>query len=194
MTEISKYFETMNIVKIALLGSIPKGDDARKNWTDWKVEYREKIGVAIPQATFLHGDLINDAVGPDLVVGHDLWLIKNADIVIVHATSKIGAGTAQEMILAKYFQKPLVSIVPKDTHHRKTNIVFHGEKIEDWIHPFIYVASDFVAESIEESIVWMKEFLENPSKIKTISVFDEKIALFEDAFPDIVKSYREQGW
>ncbi len=183
-----------NSIKFALLGSIPKGDEERKNWIDWKTDYVEKISKAIPQAKFLNGDLISDNVGPDLVVGHDLWLIKNSDIVIVHATSKIGAGTAQEMVLAKYFKKPLISVVPKNTHHRRENVVFGGVNIKDWIHPFIFVASDFVAENIEEGIEWVKKFLDKPEKIKTISVFDEKISLFEKELSDIVKSYKEQGW
>lgn len=181
----------MKKLKIALLGSIPKGDTERKNWVDWKTEYVEKITQAIPQAQFLHGDLISDNVGPELVVGHDLWLIKNSDIVIVHAASKIGAGTAQEMVLAKSFQKPLISIVPKDTHHRRSNVVFHDVTIEDWIHPFLAVASDSVAENIEEAIVWIQEFLKKSKPIKTLAVFDEAIASFEKELPDIVKSYRK---
>ncbi len=184
----------MDKLKFTLLGSIPKGDEERKKWMDWKTEYIEKISKAIPQAKFLYGDLISDNVGPDLVVGHDLWLIKNSDIVIVHATSKIGAGTAQEMVFSKYFKKPLISIVPKNTHHRRTNVVFHGVKVKDWIHPFIYIASDFVAEDIEGVIKWVKEFLKNPGKVKDISVFDEKVAYFEKELSDIVKSYRERGW
>lgn len=181
----------MNGLKFTLLGQIPKGDEARKKWSDWKTEYIKKISKAIPHAKFLHGDMISDNVGSDLVVGHDLWLIKNSDIVIVHATSKIGAGTAQEMVLTKYFQKPLITILPKDTHHRKSNIIFHNITIKDWIHPFIYVASDFIAENIDEGIKWIKEFLENPKEIKTISIFDGKISLFEKEFPDIVKTYQE---
>ncbi|MFH0852350.1 MAG: hypothetical protein V1845_02005 [bacterium] len=184
-------------IKFTLLGSIPKGDEVRKNWIDWKSEYVEKISASIPEAKFLHGDLISDNVGPDLVVGHDLWLIKNSDIVIVHAVSKIGAGTAQEMVLTKYFLKPLISIVPKGTHHRRTNVVFHGVNIEDWIHPFIYVASDYVAENIDSGIKWIKEFLKNrdaQSAIKDISVFENKIVFFEKELPAIVNSYREKGW
>lgn len=184
----------MNKLKITLLGSIPKGDEERKTWADWKTEYVKKITQAIPEAQFLHGDLISDKMGADMVVGHDLWLIKNADIVIAHAPSKIGAGTAQEMVLAKSFQKPLISIVPKNTHHRRTNVTFQGVITEDWIHPFLSVASDFIAEDIKESIAWMQEFLENPKPIKDLSVFDEKISSFEKELPDIVKSYREQGW
>jgi hypothetical protein len=184
----------MNKLKIALLGSIPKGDEERKNWMDWKTEYTQKITQAIPQAQFLHGDLISDNVGPELVVGHDLWLIKNSDIVIVHATSKIGAGTAQEMVLAKSFKKPLISILPKNTHHRRSNVVFHDVTIADWIHPFISVASDFIAEDIEEGIAWIQKFLENPKEMKTLAVFDKAISSFEEELPDITESYRKQGW
>ncbi len=184
----------MNKLKIALLGSIPKGDEARKNWIDWKTEYTEKITRAIPQAQFLHGDLISDNVGPELVVGHDLWLIKNADIVIVHAISKIGAGTAQEIVLAKSFNKPVISIVPKDTHHRKSYVVFHNVTIEDWIHPFIAVSSDYVAQDIEEGITWIQDYLLHPKEIKTMAVFDKAISSFEKELPDTLQSYRHQGW
>ena len=184
-----------NFIKFTLLGSIPKGDEERKSWVDWKLEYVSKIKQAFPEAKFLHGDLISDSVGPKLVVGHDLWLIKHSDIIIVHAVSKIGAGTAQEMVLAKYFQKPLISVVPKDTHYRRSNIVFHGVMIENWIHPFIYVTSDYVAEDIEQVILWIKEFLKNPKqKIKNISIFDNAIFLFESKLPDVVRSYKKEGW
>lgn len=183
----------MNKLKITLLGSIPKGDKERKSWADWKTEYIEKISRAIPQAKFLHGDLISDNVGPDLVVGHDLWLIKNSDIIIVHATTKIGAGTAQEMVIAKYFQKPLVTVMPKNTHHRRSNVTFSGTLIPDWIHPFIFTSSDYVAEGIDQAILWIKQFLKNPKKIKVknISIFDDKITLFEKKLSNIAKSYLE---
>ena len=56
------------------------------------------------------------------------------------------------------------------------------------------MASDFVAENIEEGIEWIKEFLKNSNKTKTISVFDEKISCFEKELSNIVKLYRKQGW
>lgn len=146
----------MKKLKIALLGSLPKGDEARKDFTDWKIEYVEKISVAIPEAIFLHGDLISDSEGSEIVVGHDLWLIKRSDIVIVNAPSKIGAGTAQEMVLAKQFGKPVISVVPSKTHHRKTNVTFHGKTMDEWIHPFLDLSSDVVVENIEEAIIWIK--------------------------------------
>lgn len=171
-------------MKIALLGSIPKGDNIRSRWIDWKDEYKQVIQKVLPHVEFLDGDAISDNAGPQLVVGHDLAMIKAADLCVVDAKSKIGAGTAQEMVIAKHLKKPVVTVIPKDTHHRKTNVMFHGATVEDWIHPFLYVSSDYVAESVEDVAQWITEYA-NGSKteqnIKDLSVFEEAIEHYERA-------------
>jgi hypothetical protein len=183
-------------MKIILLGSIPKGDEVRKNWTDWKTEYIEKLTAAIPDVNFLHGDLISDKEGAEAVVGHDLYLIKHADIAIVHAASKIGAGTAQEILMAKQFNKPVIAVIPKDTHHRKSNVVFHGTLIEDFINPFLFISTDYVAENIEDAIIWIKNYSKNPQeiKIKDFSVMEQCVDTFTKKFPELATKYRNQGW
>lgn len=181
-------------LKIALLGSLPKGDNARKDFIDWKIQYVEKITKAIPEALFLHGDLISDSKGSEIVVGHDLWLIKRADIVVVNAPAKIGAGTAQELIMAKKFKKPVITLIPKNTHHRKSNITFHGITIKDWIHPFIDITSDAVVEDVEGVIRWIKSYKRKPKKIKDISILDKSISRFEKSEPKITKQYKKLGW
>lgn len=164
---------------ICLLGSIPKGDEERKVWRDWKVEYKEKLSV-ITNIQFTNGDEWKDETRPLELVGHDLNLIKTADMVIVNAETKLGAGTAQEMVVAKYFKRPVITVLPKDTHHRKSNIVFNGTKIDDWVHPFILTFSDTVAEDIDECVAWIQDFVNNPGdkKIKDISVVDEAIGTY----------------
>lgn len=183
-------------MKIILLGSIPKGDELRKNWTDWKIEYIEKISKEIPEARFLHGDLISDKEGPEVVVGHDLYLIKNCEIAIVDATKKVGAGTAQEILIAKQFKKPVIAVMPKDSHHRKSNVVFHGTIIKDFMNPFLFISTDYIAENIDDAIKWIKKYLNNPSsvKIKDFSIMEKSINMFSDRFPDLVKKYKDQGW
>jgi hypothetical protein len=171
----------IQIMKVVLLGSIPKGDSTRKDWTDWKLPYVHAIRTAVPNVTFTHGDAISDNAGPQMVVGHDLAQIKRADVCVVDAQAKIGAGTAQEMVIAKYFKKPLVVVIPKGTHHRKSDVTFHGVTIEDWVHPFLYISSDYVAESIEDAANWLKEYAKSPADypIKDLSVFEEAIEHFE---------------
>ena len=169
------------ILKIYLVGSIPKGDDDRKNWKDWKVEYKEKLS-QISDVKFTDGDAWRDETKSLQLVGHDAYLIKTADIVIVNSEKKLGAGTAQEMVIAKYFSRPIISIIPKNTPHRKLNIVFDGTKIDDWIHPFVLTFSDLVVENIDDCIEWIKEFNKNPEskKIKDITIIDKAINSYLD--------------
>lgn len=170
-------------MKVMLLGSIPKGDDVREGWTDWKTPYVDAISRAVPGVTFVHGDAVSDNAGPEIVVGHDLSQVKHADVCVVDARHKIGAGTSQEIVFAKYLSKPVVIVIPKNTHHRKTNVMFHGITVEDWIHPFLFVSSDYVAESVEEAAKWLKNYESNPSRyaIKDFSVFQKAIESFENA-------------
>lgn len=63
----------------------------------------------------MDGDAISDNAGPEMVVGHDLAMIKQADICVVDARSKIGAGTAQEIVFAKHLRKRLTRIKNDDT-------------------------------------------------------------------------------
>ena len=152
------------------------GNGGQENWKDWKVEYKEKLS-QIPNVKIIDGDTWKDETKPLQLVGHDASLIKTADIVIVDSKKKLGAGTAQEMVIAKYFSRPVISIIPKDTHHRRTNIVFDGTEIDDWIHPFLLTFSDLVVENIDDCIEWIKEFSKNPEskKIKDIAIIDEAI-------------------
>ncbi len=168
-------------MKVVLLGSIPKGDDVRKSWVDWKEEYVRVIKASVKDAEFIHGDAISDNAGALMVVGHDLAQVKKADICVVDARQKIGAGTAQEMVFAKHLGKPVVTVIPKDTHHRKSNVTFHGVTMKEWIHPFLEISSDYVAESIEDAAEWIHGYAELPDnyEVKTLSVFDEAIAYFE---------------
>jgi hypothetical protein len=182
-------------MKITILGMVPKGDAVREGWVDWKTEYVRKISEAIPDAIILHGDHIRDDAGPDLVVGHDLWTVKHANVVFVDAREKIGAGTAQEMLMAKFYAVPVVTVLPKDSHHRRSNITFNGVTLADWIHPFLAVCSDHVADDIDDAIAWtLKLRAGTVPPVKDMSVFEKTISDFEHELPDMVQKYKEQGW
>jgi hypothetical protein len=165
--------------KICLLGPVPKGDNVRESWQDWKIKYKEELSV-LNGIIFVDGDVWRDETKPLLLFGHDAYVVKTSDIIIVNAEQKLGAGTAQEVLIAKYFSKPVISVLPKDTHHRRSNIVFDGKMIADWIHPFILTTSDLVVERIGDAINWIKEYKENPSRksVKNIRIIDEAIESF----------------
>ena len=160
-------------MKIYLAGSVPKGDDEAKKFDDWRGRYKQSLQ-GFFDADFIepyHREL--DESDFLAVVGQDCRHIKESSLVIVNAEEKLGVGTAQELVIAKYFKKPVISVLPKNTHHRRSNVVFHGKVVEDWIHPFIYTFSDFVVENVNE-IEKIKDKIFS-SEVKDISVIDEAV-------------------
>ncbi|KKQ86742.1 MAG: hypothetical protein UT11_C0064G0004 [Berkelbacteria bacterium GW2011_GWA2_38_9] len=165
-----------NFLTICLLGPIPKGDNIRSDWVDWKPRYKDQLS-KLKNIKFTDGDVWRDETQPMELVGHDISMIKSSDIIIVNGESKLGAGTSQEIVIAKYFSKPVIIVLPKNTHHRKTDITFDNVKINDWIHPFILFFSDLIVENLDESSEWINQFKNKPKSItiKDISIIDKVV-------------------
>ncbi len=170
-------------LRIYLAGKVAKGDDIARA-PDWRRSYGEALAdlAGIELLSPENPDL--DERRPDIVFGHDCWMVKSADLIVVDAPTKLGIGTAQEMVFAKYFGRPVVTVLPRGTHHRRQNLNMHGIIVEDWIHPFIVGMSDVVVESLDDLRQLLVserrvELLANP---KTLSVVDEAIDLYEDEF------------
>ena len=160
--------------EIYLAGSVPKGDKDQENFTDWRVRWG-KVLTEVFENTQIIDPYDRDLDEGDFlqVVGMDFGYIKQALLIVINAEEKIGAGTAMEMVAAKYLKKPVVTVLPKNTHHRRSNVIFHGKLVEDWIHPFIWAFSDFIVESVEE-IEGIKEKLDS-CEVKDITVVDQAI-------------------
>jgi hypothetical protein len=57
--------------------------------------------------------------------------------------------------------------------------------MDEWIHPFLNVSTDYVADSIDDAARWVADYIQSPAtySIKDLSVFDEAISLFERSQP-----------
>lgn len=166
-------------MKIYLAGSVPKGDEEEKMFDNWRGRYQDVLGEIFDAECIDPYDRNLDEKDFLLVVGKDCVDIAESSLVVVNAEQKLGAGTAQELVIAKYYKKPVVTILPKGTPHRRTNILFRGQRIDDWIHPFIFAFSDFIIEDIAE-IRTIKDKLFEVSAIKDISVIDAAAAYFKN--------------
>jgi len=167
-------------MKIYLAGSVPKGSEEEKTFVNWRLRYKdvlEKVFSSMQEApcSFImpnSGDMDeNDFL---LIVGKDSKSIKSSDLVVVNSEGRLGAGTSMEMVIAKYFKKPVITVLPKNSYHRRTNVTFQGKFfVEDWIHPFVHTFSDFVVESVEEIENIKDDVLSG--EIKDISIIDKSI-------------------
>ncbi|SRR5258708_6605741 len=162
-------------MKIYLAGSVPKGEKAEKDYVNWRLQYQAVLGKVFPSATFIDpADASKDEGDSLAVVGQDTGNIKAADLIVVNGETKMGAGTSMELVIAKYFKKPVITILPKGSHHRRSNTVFHGKKIKDWIHPFIAVFSDLIVQKVEDIKPKHKSL-----KAKDIKIIDQAIKYFK---------------
>ncbi|MDD2807511.1 MAG: hypothetical protein PHW95_03275 [Patescibacteria group bacterium] len=164
-------------MKIVIIGSLAKGDEIRKSWLDWKPGYL-KVLSQIPGVEINDGDEWQDESKPVITVGHDAQMIKICDVVIVNAEIKLGAGTAMEIMIAKYFSKPVITVLPRNSHHRRRDVWFEGKIIEDWIHPFIFVVSDAIIENIDQVYDQLDQLQKGKMSVKGISVIDDAITQY----------------
>lgn len=162
-------------MKIYLAGKVPKGDQVER-LRDWRETYVR----CAPWIDFLSP--VNEALDysdAESVFGHDCHLIQKSDAVIVDASTKLGVGTSQEILVAKYFTKFVICVLPHGSHHRRPMLNTDGETpIEDWIHPFIKSTADEIFSSIDECISFLRS-VTSPStlanKAKGIEVIDRAI-------------------
>jgi nucleoside 2-deoxyribosyltransferase len=159
---------------IYLAGSVPKGSEEEKAFVNWRVRYKEILEKFL-EAEFIFPDSgemdENDFL---LIVGKDSKSIKRSDLVIVNAEERLGVGTSHEMIIAKYFKKPVIAVLPKNSYHRRSNVTFRNKYfVEDWMHPFLHTFADFIVERVED-VEGIKDKLLSQTP-KDISIIDTAI-------------------
>jgi hypothetical protein len=156
---------------VYLAGKIPKGDEV-KDFRDWRKEFAGIAEGKLKDYPKVSGMVFLDPytlettrLGSTLdFFGRDIHLIRMSDAVLVDARKKIGAGTAQEILIAKYFGKPVVTVVPKDSHYCRKALV-HGAEVE-YRQPFVYCPSDAVVEDFGEAADWLLRFFSGEMKIE----------------------------
>lgn len=165
--------------KIYLAGSVPKGEEELDKFVNWREGY-EKVLEKFFDCKCID-PFARDLNEEDLtaVFGFDCEHIQNCDFLVVNASERLGVGTSQEMVIAKYFEKPVVTVLPKETYQRRTNVEINGKLVKEWIHPFLKAFSDFIIEDIEEIEQIKNDILSG--KTKTLSVIDESIEYFEES-------------
>lgn len=108
-----------------------------------------------------------------LIFGRDSFMIQHADVVVVYLSDDISVGGSQEMLIAKYFHKPLVAIAPRGGKFNLEHCEIQGRRYENYIHPFVKITSDVVVEDIDQLATWLKEIYPLGQGIKAISLIDE---------------------
>jgi len=166
-------------MKIYLAGNVPKGDKEAKSNINWRKKYIEIISQNINDIEFFDPNVFYSIERDSkAVLGADSLSIKKSDLVVINGEEQLGAGTSMEFVIAKYFKKPVVTVLPKDSFHRRSNLFYNGKEITDWIHPFVGSFSDVIIENISEIKTAISKI--EKQKIKGLSTIDEAIEYAKD--------------
>ena len=139
-----------------LAGKVPKGDEIGRI-ADWRQSYIKALSTVANFEFLSPDDPTLDESQPEQIFGHDCYLVTQCDVLVVNAASKLGVGTSQEMVLAKHYGKHVFTVLPRDSHHRRTDLQMHGYSVPDWIHPFVYCMSDAIFENLGELCAHVSE-------------------------------------
>lgn len=168
-------------MKIYFTGKVSPVDGVQ-NWRDvWANTLAEKMGVSVINLdpTKADEDLGPDLDlgNPDLIFGRDCYLIKESDAVIINLTDDVGVGASQEMIIAKYFGKPLITVTTLNGRYWREERIVNGKSYKNWVNPFVFIPCDLVVERVEDATDFLTE-LEN-QKIKNLSVIDDSVSYYK---------------
>jgi hypothetical protein len=113
----------------------------------------------------------------EMVFGCDVHMISQVDVVIVYFSDDISVGGSQEVLIAKYFNKPVIGLAPRGGKFNNAGKEVAGVIIKDYKHPFVFSTCDVVCSDIHE----VADALKNLSKIKVknINIIDELKMQFE---------------
>ncbi len=114
---------------------------------------------------------------PEEVFGADCYLISKTDILVVYLTDDISVGGSQEILIAKYFKKPVIGLAPKGGKFNGATREHFGKLITDYKDPFVFTTCDVVCSTIVE----VAKVLQNIDKIKPkdLSIIDELTAMVQ---------------
>lgn len=175
----------MKKIKIYIAGKIsPNSVFGKSDWRDgFCLELKKLSGFDIINLdpTKSNNDFDLDNNNPSLIFGRNCFMIKSADLVVVNLTDDISVGGSQEMLIAKYYHKPLVGIAPKGGKFSKTEKEIFGRTYKEWTEPFVLVPCDKVVESIEGVAELIKNNFSN-IKSKNINVIDESVKYYKNNF------------
>jgi len=116
-----------------------------------------------------------------LIFGRDCFMISQADIVLVNLSDDISVGGSQEMLIAKYFGKPVFGLVRVGGKFHRDAMI-GGREYKGWMHPFVFAGCDRIAKTFDELLGFVKQLLEMKMGCKDITIIDDAIHYYQKHF------------
>lgn len=117
----------------------------------------------------------------EYVVWRDIYMIKQADIVVWFLTDDISIWWSQELLIAKYLWKPVLWFCERWGKFFQDKELY-GNEYKSRIHPFVAFSCDALVHTYDEIPSAMMSLLNSNIPVKTITCIDECVQHYEEVY------------
>lgn len=119
------------------------------------------------------------------IFAKDCYLISKSDLVLVYLSDDISVGGSQEILIAKYFKKPVIGLAPRGGKFNGSSRKIGGRIVKDHKDPFVFSTCDVVCDDIASAAKELVRFSKgNFSKVKTLDIISSEASRFEKMMSD----------
>jgi ADP-ribose pyrophosphatase YjhB (NUDIX family) len=149
---------------------------SRYDWRDdFCKELEQKSGMSLINLDPTKGAL--DENNARLVFGFDCFLIRQSDLVIVYLSDDISVGGSQEILIAKYYNKPVLGIARKGGIFCRDTTIY-GREYKNWTHPFVAMTCDAIVHDHDAAAHYIQTCT-NQMRRTDIHVIDDAVRYYE---------------
>jgi hypothetical protein len=150
-------------MKIYVAGKVKKDSSfGTHHWRDAFVEELARLsGVQLENIDPLKEESSEDS--PQEIFEKDCRLIQTCDVFVVYLSDDISVGGSQEILIARYFKKPVIGLAPRGGKFNGATREMFGKTITDYKDPFVFTTCDIVCGNLEE----VAEALKQPLPVST---------------------------
>ncbi len=81
---------------------------------------------------------------PKLMFGRDAYLIRSSDVVIVNLSDDISVGGSVEMLIAKFYHRPLIGVARPNGKFVSPEKDLLGRSVKSYINPYVSATCDWL--------------------------------------------------
>lgn len=167
----------MSKLKVYVAGKVSKESGFGTHY--WRDEFVKKLEelTGLKLLSLDPTKKLTDQSKPEQAFGADVYMISKADAVVVYLSDDISVGGSQEILVAKYYKKPVIGLAPLGGKFNHKNKEIFGQTVKNYKHPFVYATCDVVCDDIEA----VADNIKNLDKIipKTIEIIRQQADKYE---------------
>ncbi len=163
-------------LKVYVAGKVSKESHFGEHY--WRDEFVAELkAISGRKLTNLDPTKCNFPQGnPEIIFGGDAYMISQCDVFIVYLSDDISVGGSQEILIAKYFKKPVIGLAPYGGKFNGSTKEYFGVTVENYQDQFVFTTCDIVCDD-EQAVGEALKAIES-IKPKTIDIIGDLKELF----------------